>query len=339
MALLAVLALALAAGAGYAGGRWATRDRLATRAGTAAPATTTTPVSAPPGPVSGTAVEPVEAVARAVGPAVVQVQTPDGLGSGFIYDASGLLLTAAHVTGGVATVQVRLADGRSFTGRVLGEDQATDVAVVRIPAQRLPLATLGVGAPVQVGQMAVAIGSPFGLDQTVTSGIVSAVGRPVQTPGGAIPMIQTDAPINPGNSGGALVDRKGRVIGLNDAIANAGSGGNVGVGFAVPIDTAAQVAKDLVAGRQPVNAYLGVTPADTSGGGAGALVVDVAPGSPAATAGLKRGDVVTAVDGRTINGAVDLVATIRGRRPGETVELRLADGRTLTATLAKSPTR
>ena len=151
-----------------------------------------------------------------------------------------------------------MADGSRLDGNVLGADDSTDVAVVRIEGRKdLPLAVLATGVKVEVGQTAVAIGSPFGLNQTVTAGIVSAVGRSVDTPGGAIPMVQTDAPINPGNSGGALADRRGRVIGINDSIAGQ-SGGNVGVGFAIPIDIARSVADRIVAGKSLAAGFLGV---------------------------------------------------------------------------------
>ncbi|MBV9951113.1 MAG: trypsin-like peptidase domain-containing protein [Acidimicrobiia bacterium] len=274
-------------------------------------------------PVTGNPDEPVEAVARALAPAVVQIETSQGLGSGFVYDPSGLVLTAAHVTDGNNQVTVRTADGKAHEGKVLGADNGSDVAVVKIdPSADLKVAQLAVGEDVQVGQMAVAIGSPFGLDQTVTSGIVSAVDRTVETPGGAIPMLQTDAPINPGNSGGALADRRGRVIGINDSIASE-SGGNQGVGFAVPIDTAVSVAQKLVKGETIKTGYLGVTPADASqtGGAEGALIVQVDPASPARHAGLERGDLVTSVDGKPVTSSTDLIAAIRSRAPGAAVTL------------------
>ncbi len=165
-----------------------------------------------------------------------------------------------------------------------------------------------------------AIGSPFGLDQTVTSGIVSAVGRTVETPNGAGSMIQTDASINPGNSGGALADRQGRVIGVNVSIASEG-GGNDGVGFAVPIDTAVSVAERLVAGEPITNGYLGIGVADPTDGTSGALVQQIESGGPAEAAGLQQGDVVTAVDGEAIGSASDLVAAVRSRQPGSDVTL------------------
>ncbi|HEY4376779.1 MAG TPA: trypsin-like peptidase domain-containing protein, partial [Acidimicrobiales bacterium] len=271
--MAAVFAAALlVGGVGYGVGRWSNEPSGSTTA-TTAPAASTQPVVTEPAPLSGNEAEPAEAVAKVLGPAVVQIETDEGLGSGFIYDKSGLIMTAAHVTDGASTVQIRMADGSQVTGNVVGEDPATDVAVVKIPAKaNLPVATLATGITTQVGQTAIAIGSPFGLDQTVTEGIVSAVGRSTQTEsGGAFPAIQTDAPINPGNSGGALADRTGRVIGINDSIAtgsDSGSGeaGNVGVGFAIPISVAKPVADDLVAGRSPKAGFLGVDPSDSTTG-------------------------------------------------------------------------
>jgi putative serine protease PepD len=298
-------------------------------------------------PVTGNPDEPVEAVARALAPAVVQIETSQGLGSGFVYDPSGLVLTAAHVTDGSNRVTVRTADGTAHEGKVLGADDASDVAVVKIdPSSDVKVAQLAVGEDVQVGQMAVAIGSPFGLDQTVTSGIVSAVDRTVQTPGGAIPMLQTDAPINPGNSGGALADRRGRVIGINDSIASE-SGGNQGVGFAVPIDTAVSVAQKLVKGEAIKTGYLGVQATDASSEGVvsgtqGAFLAEVDPGSPAHQAGLERGDLVTSVDGKAITSSTDLVAAIRSRAPGADITLtyrRDGSSHRVHVTLGTSPSR
>jgi S1-C subfamily serine protease len=270
----------------------------------------------------------------------VQLETQTGLGSGFVYDADGgLIMTAAHVVEGADTVTVRLADGRAVDGDVVGADAGSDIAVVRVEADGLTAAVLATGDP-EVGQLAVAIGSPFGLDQTVTSGVVSAVGRSVQTPGGAVPMIQTDAPINPGNSGGALADRTGRVIGVNDSIASE-SGGNVGVGFAVPIETARAVADRLVQGLPITNGYLGVSAADASGQQSGAQVVQVESGSPGSEAGIEAGDVITSLDGDAIASSADLVAAVRSREPGTEVTVdidRQGDDVEVTLTLGEAPT-
>ena len=294
------------------------------------------------GPVDGDAAEPAAAVAAALGPAVVQIETQQGLGSGFIYDEAGLIMTAYHVTDGAGQVQVRLADGTKLAGEVLGEDPATDVAVVQIdPPEGMAVATLATGVDVQVGQTAIAIGSPFGLDQTVTAGIVSAVGRSAETPGGVIPAIQTDAPINTGNSGGALADRQGRVIGINDSIITGGQGstGNVGVGFAVPIDIAKAVADQIVAGEPTAAGFLGVEGADATGNRAGAALTGVEPGSPADEAGLTTDDVVVEVDGTKVSSMIDLAAAIRTRQPGESLTLTVVRGgaeRQVTVTLGEA---
>ncbi len=305
-----------------------------------ATAASSEPIAAEPGPVDPDAVEPAAAVAEALGPAVVQIETGTGLGSGFVYDADGLVLTAAHVVADATSVTVRMADGSRQEGEVLGTDDSTDVAVVRIEgSDDLPVAELATGVELQVGQTAIAIGSPFGLDQTVTAGIVSAVGRSTETPGGVIPAIQTDAPINSGNSGGALADRQGRVIGINDSIitGNAQSSGNVGVGFAIPVDIAKAVADKIVAGESTEAGFLGVGGADATGDRAGAAITEVEPGSPADEAGVTDEDVVTAVDDRDVSSMVDLAAAVRTKAPGDQVTLTLLrDGeeRTVEVTLA-----
>lgn len=342
LAALAVVASFAAGAAGVVVGRESVADRGAS-SGESAGAAPGRPVATVPGPVSGDAAEPAAAVAEALGPAVVQIETGSGLGSGFIYDRSGLILTAAHVTDDADEVTVRLADGTSQTGRVLGTDDSTDVAVVQIEgSDDLPVAALATGVDLQVGQVAIAIGSPFGLDQTVTSGIVSALGRSTETPGGVIPAIQTDAPINSGNSGGALADRQGRVIGINDSIITGGaqSTGNVGVGFAVPIDIAKTVADRIVAGESTDAGFLGVGGADATGDRAGAAITEVEAGSPAAEAGLSSRDVVTAVDGQDVSSMIDLAAAVRTKAPGERVALtvlRDGDERTVEVTLGTAP--
>lgn len=312
------------------------------RTSVSSPAASSTPVVTVPGPITGNSQEPVAAVAAAVAPAVVQIETQEGLGSGFIYDKSGLILTAGHVVGTAQQVQVRMADGARYEGTVVGSDNATDVAVVKISADaELPVAVLATGVQPQVGQLAVAIGSPFGLDQTVTAGIVSAVGRSTETPGGVIPAIQTDAPINSGNSGGALADRQGRVIGINDSIITGSSQatGNVGVGFAIPISLAKVVADKLVSGTATKAGYLGVRGSDSSGEQAGAMISEVEAGSPAAKAGLAADDVVVGVAGRKVGSMTDLVAVITTTQPGDKVSLtvlRNGQERTLEVTLGSA---
>lgn len=301
-------------------------------------------------PVKGSDEEPVAAVASAVAPAVVQIKTSEGLGSGVVYDKSGLVMTNAHVVGTSTQVQVQTSDGSTVNGDVVGSDTATDIAVVKIDPKAVQgVAALAVDENVRVGQLAVAIGSPFGLDHTVTAGIVSAVGRPFDesaqtnssgqstgsSSGVVVPMIQTDAPINPGNSGGALADRHGRVIGINTAIYSQ-SGENSGVGFAIPIALAYSRAEKLAQGQQVSTPFLGIGGDSPADGSAGALVTTVENGSSAEKAGLRQGDVVVAMDGKSVASFLDLAASIGAHQPGDTVKFEVVrDGKhiELTATL------
>ena len=278
-------------------------------------ATTTTPATLAP------IQEPVAEIARTVGPAVVQLETPEGIGAGFIYSTEGYILTAAHVVETVDLVTVLLSDGRSTSGEVVGFHELTDVAVVKIPADAaLPTVTLGLDLDLEVGQIAVALGSPFGLDQTVTAGIISAVDRVI--PGRGVTMIQTDAAINPGNSGGPLVDAQGRVIGINDLIFTE-SGDSAGVGFAIDIDLAWVVAQQLIAGEEVQLAFLGVEVLSVAGDTPGARVENVLEGTAAAEAGVQPGDIITAVDGHSVTESGDLRVLIIGNSPGDEVVLTI----------------
>jgi putative serine protease PepD len=331
----AVLAVVLLLGAGYGIGQLRDRSSNASASG----ASPGTPVAVTPSRIkSGD--EPVAAVAKALLPTVVQLETDQGLGSGVIYDKNGYILTAAHVVQGASQVTVRLADGTKLSGRVLGTDSGTDIGVVKVDRNNLQPAALALKVPLEVGQTAVAIGSPFGLEGSVTSGVVSAVNRSIPTQDGSVlEVLQTDAPINPGNSGGALADREGRVIGINDSIRTE-SGGNEGVGFAVPIDIAAASAARIVQGRSTASGYLGVSGTDPTLGQAGALINEVANGSPAAKAGLQVGDLVVSVNGKRVQGMDDLAAQIRLLGPGEKVQLGVVrDGKqqTITTTLTNRP--
>jgi putative serine protease PepD len=306
-------------------------------AGAGIPTAGPAPVAASPAP-SGE--EPAAAVAKALLPTVVEIRHGSGVGSGFVYDKSGYIMTAAHVVDGVDEVEVRLYDGTRLEGKVVGTDDVNDVGVVKVDRSGLAVAPLAVGQNLQVGQLAIAIGSPFGLNETVTAGIISSTDRVL--PDGR-EVIQTDAPINPGNSGGVLADRRGRVIGINSAIrpANDGSNGNVGIGFAVPIDLAATSAAAIVQGKPIQTGYLGVTPSLTTAGGQnGALIQEVAPDSPASRAGLRPGDLVTTVDGQAIENYSEMVARIRAHKPGDKVTLGVTRGgneTTITATLTQRP--
>lgn len=317
--LVVLACVGLFAGGALAG--WAVAERGGDGEAVTAPQSPGT--VAPAGgdaPVPSGVEEPVAAVAQAVAPSVVQIETNFGLGSGVVMDDEGNILTAAHVIEGATQLRVRLADGTVVPAEIVGTSPETDVGVVRVdPRPELVPAALGVGAEVQVGQLAVAVGSPFGLQQTVTSGIVSALDRPVETaPTFRVGMIQTDASINPGNSGGALADRHGRVIGINDAIRTQG-GGNEGVGFAIPIDLAASVAERLIAGEPIRSGFLGVSANDAFEGRPGALVQEVTAGTPAADAGIEIGDLIVSVDGEPVRSVQQLRARILAIPPGTEV--------------------
>ncbi len=253
-----------------------------------------------------------------------------GQGSGFIVSADGLVLTNAHVVRDAKQVTVKLSDRREFTARVLGSDTATDIAVLKIDATGLPTVTPGDPKSVQVGDWVLAIGAPYGFEQTATQGIVSAKGRSL--PGdGVVPFIQTDAAVNPGNSGGPLFDATGRVVGVNAQIYSQ-SGGFQGLAFAIPLDVALQVKEQIVAKGRVDHARLGVTLQDLSAPLAasfglkapdGALVASVVPGSAAAKAGLKAGDVITAVDDAPVQVAGDITARIGLAKPGDRLKLVL----------------
>ena len=253
-----------------------------------------------------------------------------GLGSGFIISSDGLILTNAHVVREAKDVTVKLSDRREFTAKVLGIDTATDIAVLRIDAHDLPVVRLGDPKTLEVGDPVLAIGNPYGLEQTATQGIVSAKGRSL--PGDAVvPFIQTDAAVNPGNSGGPLFDGSGSVVGINAQIYSR-SGGFQGVSFAIPINVALKVKDQIVATGKAQHGKLGVTVqglnqalADSFGLGHvdGALVSNVAPDSAAAKAGLKSGDVILAVNGEPVASNGALSSLIGMSAPGERVALKI----------------
>ncbi|MCZ7560190.1 MAG: Do family serine endopeptidase [Burkholderiaceae bacterium] len=271
-----------------------------------------------------------------------------GQGSGFIVSDDGLILTNAHVVRDASSVSVKLADRREFEAKVLGVDPATDVAVLRISARDLPVVQLGDPSQLAVGDYVLAIGSPFGFEQSATSGIVSAKGRSL--PGDTyVPFIQTDVAVNPGNSGGPLFDARGRVIGINSQIYSR-TGGYQGLSFAIPIDVAVRVKDQILATGSVRHARLGVTVQELNQGLAesfkldsprGALVAGVAPGSAAENAGLRAGDVVLALDGERIERSGDLAAIVGRSKPGDRVTLdvvRQGKRESLTAVLAELPT-
>jgi S1-C subfamily serine protease len=245
---------------------------------------------------------------------MVQIEIGVGLGSGVIFDPEGLIMTAAHVVDGTDVVTVRLFDGDRLEGTVVGRDDLNDIAVIRIDRTGLPAAPLALDDDPRVGQLAVALGSPWGLEETVTSGVVSGVDRLGRG------LIQTDASINPGNSGGALADRRGRVIGINVEIFSQ-TGGNQGVGFAVPIKVAYEIASKLVAGDPIETAFLGISGSENDIGQGGALISEIVPGSGADAAGLLVGDLVIAIDGDQISSMTELASRIRSAQPGDEVLL------------------
>jgi S1-C subfamily serine protease len=290
-------------------------------------------------------------------------------GSAFVIDTEGHLLTNAHVVDGAESVEVTLSeDSDPINAEVVGRDPSTDVAVLKVdaPADQLHPLPLADSSQVQVGDAVVAIGNPFGLDRTATAGIVSAIQRQISAPNGFTisDAIQTDAPINPGNSGGPLFDAAGRVIGINSQIESPNGGGNIGIGFAVPINTARDVAKQIIEGGEVEHAYLGIEGTDVTSQVAdvlnlsvdhGAIVQSVVPDSPADKAGIEGGtadvsidgqqfkaggDVITEVDGHEVTGMDDVIAAVNSKQPGDQVELTLVrkgESRTATVTLGDRP--
>ncbi len=275
--------------------------------------------------------EPAAAVAASLGPSVVQVETNRGQGSGVVY-ADGLILTNHHVIEGATQVRVRADDGRVFETEVLGSDPRNDIAVLSAADSDLPVAAIGSSAALQPGQVTVAIGSPFQLQQTVTAGIVSSVNRPIPNRGGTVTaMIQTDAPINPGNSGGALANINGELVGINTSIRTDGtSNTNAGIGFAVPIDTAIDVAERIVEGQSLDPGVLGISGANGDGE-LGVPIAEVTAGSGAEAAGLQVDDRVVTIDGIPVTDIQELAGLIQSHFSGEEVELEvLRDGQRLT---------
>ena len=270
-------------------------------------------------------------------PAVVSIRTSAGSGTGFLIDNTHTIVTNAHVVDTAKHVTVRFGPtGTDLDGQVLGIDASSDLAIVHIQSGSAPKAAkplpLADSRSVQVGDTAIAIGNPFGLDRTATEGIVSGLGRRIQAPNGfeIDQAIQTDAPINPGNSGGPLLDDSGRVIGVNSQIETGGaSNGNVGIGFAVPSNTVRSVVPILEQGKNVEHAYLGVqAAADTSGGvaPAGAEIADVTPGGPAEAAGLQPGDIITAIDGKPIDSFDQVSEIVNSHKVGDQIDVRVDRG-------------
>jgi putative serine protease PepD len=266
--------------------------------------------------------------------------TAQAQGSGWVYDTDGRIVTNDHVVNGSTSIKVRFWDGKTYPATVVGVDKSTDLAVIKVdaPSSELYPLTVGDSRQLQVGDGVVAIGSPFGLEETVTSGIVSALHRAIQgvTNFTINDSIQTDAAINHGNSGGPLLNTQGQVVGVNAQI-KSDSGGNEGVGFSIPSATVKTVASQLIATGKAVHAYLGVS-IDSSA--PNALLAGAQPNTPAGKAGLKKGDVITAVDGATVVSGDDLSRAIDTHKPGDKVTVTYKRGgseHTVTLTLATRP--
>jgi putative serine protease PepD len=355
-----VVTVALASGAGGAA-----VYGLADSGSTAAPATvvTATPAARPAAAVKTSGGLSVNQIYQRTDPGVVDIKVTTGgnaptdnfgspggggngsgqeseaEGSGFVIDGDGHIATNQHVVDGANSITVQFADGKKASAKVVGTDASTDVAVIKVDAPKSELHPLQFADSngVVVGDGVVAIGSPFGLEGTVTTGIVSALNRTIQAPNnftisGAI---QTDAAINHGNSGGPLLDSDGNVIGINAQI-ESDSGGNDGVGFAIPSTIVQRVAQQLISSGKVAHAYLGVQLSDGNGG---AQVGQVVSSGPAADAGVRTGDVVTAMDGKAITGADALVTAVDGKKPGDTVTLKVRRGGSTSEIQVKLGTR
>ena len=367
--LAGALLLGGAAGVGGAAAYDALKgdDVAATSATASGPVKASNAAAAPSGSV--------EKVAASVLPSVVKINVTgsagSGSGSGIVLRSDGTILTNNHVVslaGNGGSITVNFNDGKTAKASVIGTDPMTDMAVIKAEdVSGLTPATIGKSSDLRVGQSVVAIGSPYGLNSTVTTGIVSALNRPVsvstaeeqqqapQFPGfgeaepqqqqgqadlsTTYPAIQTDAAINPGNSGGPLVDMSGRVVGVNSSIRTADgstdSGGSIGLGFAIPIDEVLPIVNQIIDGEKPTHARLAVSVSDVQGNALtqGAQIQQVEGGGAAAKAGLQQGDVITKVDDEVVDGSESLVATIRGHRPGDKVTLTFVrDGKTHTTT-------
>ena len=321
-----LLALALVGGAGGAVGSAITAATLAPQSAQAS-ATTAQPIAQ-----TVTTANAAGAVLKAVGPSVVEItsvaqtgfrnSTATGIGSGFVIDTSGLIATNNHVVAGATSLTVTFSNGQKRTATVVGTDTAHDLAIIRvadIPAG-IAAVTLGDSAAVSAGETAIAIGTPFGLEQTVTEGIISAVNRTWSTSSATYTgLLQTDTAINPGNSGGPLLNTAGEVIGINSMI-DSPVEGNVGVGFAVPINTLKQQLAQLERGATLVQGYLGVSIAPATDASQRGVTVDsVTAGSGAAQAGLQAGDIITAINGTALTDYQSLATLITGKQPGDKV--------------------
>lgn len=308
----------------------------------------------------------VVAVAAKVSPSVVFISTAatendlllgtqqvEGQGSGVIYRSDGYIITNNHVVSGAQQIYVKIGNEAAITGKVVGTDSESDLAIVKVNRKNLPAADFGDSSKIEVGELAVAVGAPFGLEKTVTTGVVSALHRNsvAQNQAGQTVtyanLIQTDAAINPGNSGGALANARGQVIGINTLIRST-SGSSAGIGFAIPIGYVKTTVKQLMAGKTVGHAFIGIVPAPVTQGGPhsvpgvteGAYVSRALEGGPAARAGIRAGDVIVEVGGSPVKVFEDLFATVRSHQPGDKVKVVFLRGKkreTVTVTLTSRP--
>jgi putative serine protease PepD len=344
--LLITALLAALVGGGVGGGVVALADKDANSVNTGLRITNAT--GAPAAQLDGT----IGAAAAKIRPSVVTIEVSgaqaSGTGSGVIIRQDGYILTNDHVISigsGSGTLQVTLADGRTAAAKITGRDPADDLAVIKVDLDKLPAATFAKSSSLSVGQTVVAVGAPLGLSDTVTSGIVSNLSRPVRAGDqdqAVFAAVQTDAAINPGNSGGPLVDLNGSVVGINAAIASDGSGGglqipgqppqqagNIGIGFAIPSDEASRIASELIATGKATRAVLGVEVGGNQSSSqtqAGVPLRSVTVGGAAAKAGLKVGDIITSIDGQRVTTADSLIAAVRNHAPGQQVKITYVRG-------------
>ncbi|MDA0164781.1 trypsin-like peptidase domain-containing protein [Solirubrobacter ginsenosidimutans] len=338
-----LLPLAAAAVIGGGAGAVATNALNDDSATTVRTITNTRTVSAP----ATSAVESPHDVYQNAKDSVAYITTQVGTGSGFVVSDDGYLVTNAHVVEGAnGQIKAKIGDGKTLDAKLVGQDASTDLALLKVDATNLKPLALGDSSTVQVGDPAYAIGNPFGLDRTLTTGVISALQRQISSPNGFSidDVLQTDAAINPGNSGGPLFNAQGQVIGVNSQIestsntSDGGQAGNVGIGFAIPSNTVKSVVSQLRASGKVAHAYLGVQTQD--GSSAGAQVAAITSGGPAATGGLQTGDVITSIGGKAVADSTSLSAVVDSHKVGDQVQVQVTRNgakKTLTVKLGQRP--